>query len=116
MIFTEEHNLKRHCSRRHENKGYFEVKCEECSLVFLTRKYLKQHLTDVHNRKLYVCHICSKSFAQHNKLQLHLESSVHNKNFICQICQISFNNFNEFRKHKKEHTLHYKRMYNKFLN
>lgn len=105
--FTTQHNLKRHCSRIHENPLGHERKCDECHIVCLTRKLLSKHMKKIHKRNLYLCSFCPKSFSEPWLLQRHLNTNMH-KIFICKICQSSFDKHSDFREHRKEHIVVYK--------
>jgi len=79
-----------------------DFKCEKCSIVFSTEKYLKRHDKSVHEKITHQCNKCEKYFARHDNLQKHKQicgkaeiKSVHQ----CENCNKQFNRPNKLRDH-----------------
>ena len=98
-------NLTTHVRRKHTKDP--KVKCDNCSIQFITRKEMKSHWKRIHMEldKSVPCDKCDKTFRFEHDVRVH-KKRVHvgAKNNICQICQKPFHTKMELRSHQRVHT------------
>ena len=79
-------------------------KCEACSLAFLTKVGLVQHMKTHTDIKPYKCPECEKYFGQLSYMKTHMKRShATEKTFNCNICLKSCAQKYIFNKHMKSH-------------
>ena len=102
LSFKLQRTLKNH-QLQHEEKEKTH-KCEACSLAFLTKGRLLQHMKTHTDIKPYKCPRCEKHFGQLSYLKTHMKRShATEKMFSCNICFKSFAQKYILNKHMKSH-------------
>uniref|UniRef100_A0A1A9Z9G2 C2H2-type domain-containing protein n=1 Tax=Glossina pallidipes TaxID=7398 RepID=A0A1A9Z9G2_GLOPL len=79
-------------------------KCEQCSMTFVTKYNLKQHI-EFHTGELkYCCSYCGKNFYQKGRLVEHERSHTGEKPYKCDVCGKCFSHRESLVTHSTVHT------------
>ena len=73
-------------AKLHENVIF---ECDKCPKKFNTRKYLKQHIENVHTDTVYECDYCDTTLRSHSAL-LHQEEIHFSRKKACHYCDKKF--------------------------
>lgn len=96
LVNSNESNTKKDPQKKVPNN-----ECDQCNKIFVDRRYLKQHISDVHLKlRNHKCSQCSRSFGHISNLKAHIKC-VHEKlkRFKCDQCQISFSLSSRLKRH-----------------
>ena len=63
------------------------LKCHMCDICVYTIEKLKQHISQVHDKSMFICEICEKTFPNYHRRREHMVK-VHaiGKKFVCDMC------------------------------
>jgi len=83
--FGDKTYLKEHVIHAHERKS-MDIKCTECTMVFVRRVHMMKHRNLVHFPDRHRCPVCHKSFGNGEMLRKH--QAVHNPEgqYECDVC------------------------------
>lgn len=92
----------------HKNPELY--RCERCDKTFKGKRYLNDHVENVHGsaeEKPFKCEQCNRFFAKETLLRSHI---ANHKKILCKICEQEFANSQELKEHlkvvhKNEHTI-----------
>jgi len=78
--------------------------CEFCSLAFVKKKHLEEHVVKVHTgEKPYWCKICNKLFSLQGNFNTHMRTHTGQKPYQCRKCDKSFADKSNLNKHAYIH-------------
>ncbi|XP_055607668.1 zinc finger protein 718-like [Uranotaenia lowii] len=78
--------------------------CDTCDFAFKTHQHLRRHVTSVHLEVRYNCDLCEASYKRKDKLKMHMEKAHSIQSyFICDICVRSFKTSEALTEHKDHH-------------
>ncbi|KAE9551043.1 hypothetical protein FO519_005743 [Halicephalobus sp. NKZ332] len=115
--FRNEHSLKKHIEKKHEDCTEFAqcldcFKCvptkedlpnHHCDMKFLTPRKLRKHKKMSHVfTKTYPCHFCDELFTSETGVTTHERIHTGIIKFECKICDYKCNRFNVMEGHRKE--------------
>ena len=93
-------NLKSHMNIVHKKQNA----CRPCPICkqLSTKKNLRRHIRDVHERESFKCGSCNRCFSKEDKLNSHMKVA-HNKktNFKCKKCNFNFSSKHCLKDHIK---------------
>ena len=106
--FDEFNSMKNEHHKDPTEKSY----CDICDRHFKERRYLRQHMRNVHNEKLskqpeeskgFDCEYCDKSLGSEYNLQRHIQV-VHKKDQLCkcEVCGATFARLRSLNQHKEK--------------
>lgn len=97
-----QHILTHTKQKTHETTTGF--RCEHCSKLFSSRKYLRVHIRCIHiNSSKYPCSMCDKAFPRGDYLRRHISRAHENTFYTCQICDKSYKDHAHYKDHVKTH-------------
>ena len=105
-VYGSNANMKKHVLQYHTNDTNENiVKCDQCGKKLNDKRYLKDHISIVHEGKRdHMCSICGKAFYSIFTLNKHI-SNIHDgrKRFKCDFegCEDSFDDHKSRTKHKE---------------
>ena len=113
-------NIKRSEMKRHVRGHDRDFLCEFCGIGFARKKYLEQHIDDIHCRKetKFVRTTCQKQFKQERNLNVHhkLRHTEGVKHFKCRLCpKVFLYRFNLNRHLRSNHSADSSALTNVFL-
>ena len=94
-----------HCFNNTRKTDQPVLECDQCYVIYKTKKELARHVLKEHYQKVYNCDFCSKEFTREDNLLRH-KKSVHDpicKKICCPDCGKNFSRQDEFVRHKSIH-------------
>ena len=97
--------LKMHNFEHHEDHPDHKCKLCENGRTYYHKQKLQEHISFVHEGKVFICETCGKSFATKSKLKFHNKSVHEGETNQCELCGKSFQLIRSLRYHiENSHT------------